>query len=157
MVCPATWRYPLSSADPEVQAKGVAALKTALTAAAMWRAEDVVITPAVVDETTPPSAAWSRSQAVLRDQILPLAGGFKVHVAIEVPTEQVHPQPRGLQPLHRRAAIAVDPGSLRVCEASGAGIVGTPPEWIRTLARRLTRASIERPPSGSRRRHRGAP
>jgi L-ribulose-5-phosphate 3-epimerase len=138
VVCTATRRYPLSSADPELQAKGVAALKTALTAAAMWRAEDVVITPAVVDETTPPSAAWSRSQAVLRDQILPLAGGYKVHVAIEVPTDKFILSPADCNRYIDELRSPWIRASLRVCEASGAGIVGTPPEWIRTLARRLT-------------------
>lgn len=138
VVCTATARYPLSSSDPEIQAKGVAALKTALTAAAMWRAEEVVITPGVLDETTPPGAAWSRSQAVLRDQILPLAAGFKVHVAIEVPTDKFILSPADCNRYIDELRSPWIRAALRVCKVSGADVVGTPPEWIRLLARRLT-------------------
>src|SRR4051812_5055845 len=137
VVCTATARYPLSRADPAIQAKGVAALKTALTAAAMWRAESVVITPAVVDDTTPPIAAWTRSQAVLRDQILPLAGGFKVYVAIEVPADKFILSPAECNRYIDELRSPWIRASLRVCNGSGAA-TGTPPEWIREVARRLT-------------------
>jgi hexulose-6-phosphate isomerase len=138
VVCGATARYPLSSGDPSIQAKGVAALKTALTAAAMWRAQEVVVTPAVVDESTPPSVAWTRSQAVLADQILPLAGGFRIHVAIEVPTDKFILSPADCNRYIDELRSPWIRASLRVCDAFGAGIVGTPPDWIRTLQRRIT-------------------
>ena len=138
VVCTATGRYPLSSPDPEIQAKGIAALKTALTAGAMWRAEQVVITPAVVNEATPPSAAWSRSQAALTSQILPLAGGFKLRVAIEVPTEKFILSAADCNRYIDELRSPWVRASLRVCDAFGAGIVGTPQDWIRTLQRRLT-------------------
>lgn len=138
VICPATAKFPLSSPDPDVQARGIAALKTALTAAAMWRAETVVIIPAVVDESTPPSAAWSRSQAALRDQILPLAGGFRLHVAIEVPTERFILSAADCNRYIDEMRSPWIKASLRVCDAYGPGIVGTPQDWIRTLQRRLS-------------------
>lgn len=138
VVCTATERYPLSSPDPEIQAKGIAALKTALTAAAMWRAAEVVITPAVVNEASPPSVAWRRSQDALSGQILPLAGGFKIWVAIDVPTDKFILSAADCSRYIDDLKSPWVRASLRVSEAFGAGIVGTPPDWIRTLQRRLS-------------------
>jgi L-ribulose-5-phosphate 3-epimerase len=138
VTCPATAQFPLSSADPEVVKKGVLALKTALTVASMWRAEDVIITPAVIDESTPPSAGWSRSQAVLGQQILPLAGGFRLHVAIKVPTEKFLLSSADCNRYIDELRSPWIKASLRVSEAFGAGVVGTPQDWIRTMARRLS-------------------
>jgi hexulose-6-phosphate isomerase len=137
VVCPSTVHYALSSADPDVQKKGVASLKTALTAAAMWRAHQVVITPAVVDESTPPSQAWSRSIVVLKDQILPLAGGFKLYVSIQVPTPKFILSPGDCNQYIDELRSPWARASLGVGDAFGPGIVGTPSEWIRTLGYRL--------------------
>jgi hypothetical protein len=77
------WRSPLSSADPAVVAKSVAGMETSLRNAKLWGAETVLLVPAVVNPETGYQDAWTRSQKVIRERILPLASELKVIVGIE--------------------------------------------------------------------------
>ncbi|HPK71890.1 MAG TPA: TIM barrel protein, partial [Vicinamibacterales bacterium] len=71
------WRYPLSSADPEVVSKSVAGMETSLRNARLWGADTVLLVPAVVNAETSYKDAWTRSQKVIRERILPLAQELK--------------------------------------------------------------------------------
>src|SRR5690242_1736594 len=77
------WKYPLSSADPDVVLKSLAGMETSLRNAAFWGAGNVLLVPAVVDATTQYGDAWARSQKVIKSRILPLAAELKIVVAIE--------------------------------------------------------------------------
>src|SRR2546423_4072701 len=77
------WRFPLSSADPEVVNRSVAGMETSLRNAARWGADTVLLVPAVVDATTSYRDAWTRSQRVIRERLLPLARELQVIVAVE--------------------------------------------------------------------------
>ncbi|HXK09380.1 MAG TPA: TIM barrel protein, partial [Vicinamibacteria bacterium] len=48
----AHWRYPLSSADPQVVAKSVAGMEASLHNAQLWGADSVLLVPAVVNPET---------------------------------------------------------------------------------------------------------
>ena len=77
------WRYPLSSADPAVVSKSVAGMETSLRNAAEWGADAVLLVPAVVDPSTSYRDAWSRSQTVIRERLLPMAAQLKITIAVE--------------------------------------------------------------------------
>ena len=65
------WKYPLSSADPEVVAKSVAGMEASLRNAKLWGADSVLLVPAVVNPETSYQDAWTRSQKVVKERILP--------------------------------------------------------------------------------------
>ena len=77
------WRFPLSSSDRDVVNRSVAGMETSLRNAALWGADAVLLVPAVVDATTSYQDAWTRSQRVIRERLLPLARELKVIVAVE--------------------------------------------------------------------------
>ena len=77
------WRSPVSSGDPAVVAKSVAGMEASLRNAKLWGADAVLLVPAVVNAETSYKDAWTRSQKVIREQILPLASELKVVVAVE--------------------------------------------------------------------------
>jgi hexulose-6-phosphate isomerase len=119
----------------------VAALKTALTVASMWHAEEVIVRPAVIGASSPPSAAWTRSQEVL-GQLLPLAGGFKLHITLAVPTEKFLLSPADCTSYIDGLKSPWAKASLDVGDALVIGTLGTPQEWVRSLGRRLTRLRL---------------
>src|SRR4029453_7519188 len=77
------WRFPLSSGDSTTVARSVAGMETSLRNAALWGADVVLLVPAVVDAATSYSDAWTRSQRVIRERLLPLANQLNVVIAVE--------------------------------------------------------------------------
>jgi hexulose-6-phosphate isomerase len=77
------WRDTLSHPNPEVRAKGLAALKAALHDAAYFGADTVLLVPGVVNKEVTYDQCWERSQAEVR-KALPLAEKLGVKIAIEV-------------------------------------------------------------------------
>jgi len=77
------WRLPLSSSDPQVVAGSVKGMETSIKNAALWGADAVLLVPAVVDSTTSYRDAWTRSQQVIRERLLPMARDVKVIIAVE--------------------------------------------------------------------------
>src|SRR5262249_58132296 len=77
------WNSPLSSGDAAVVDKSVAGMETSLRNAKLWGADAVLLVPAVVDPKTSYQDAWTRSQKVIRERILPLAQELRVIVAVE--------------------------------------------------------------------------
>jgi hexulose-6-phosphate isomerase len=77
------WKYPLSSGDPTVVAKSVAGMETSLRNAKLWGADSVLLVPAVVNPETPYKDAWTRSQKVVKERLLPLATELKVVIGME--------------------------------------------------------------------------
>src|SRR5687767_9971146 len=69
------WRLPLSSSDPAVVTGSVQGMETSLRNAALWGADAVLLVPAVVDAQTSYRDAWTRSQRVIRERLLPLEIG----------------------------------------------------------------------------------
>src|SRR3954454_18221059 len=66
------WKYPLSSADPDVVSRSVAGMKTSIRNAKLWKASTVLLVPAVVNPTTSYADAWSRSRTQI-ERLLPVA------------------------------------------------------------------------------------
>ncbi len=79
------WKVRLSDPDPDVRAKGLAGLRTALEDAKLYGADTVLLVPGRVSNATTENydQVWARSQEEIRKAI-PLAEKLGVKIAIEV-------------------------------------------------------------------------
>jgi hexulose-6-phosphate isomerase len=134
------WKYPLSSADPEVVARSVAGMEASLRNAKLWGADSVLLVPAVVGPETSYADAWTRSQKVIRERILPLARELKVVVGIEEVWNKFL-----LSPLEM-ARYVDELGSPWVKAYLDVGnmlFYGYPQDWVRTLGPRISRVHLK--------------
>ena len=134
------WRFPISSADPEVVSKSVAGMETSLRNAKLWGAEAVLLVPAVVDASTSYQDAWTRSQKVIRERLLPLAGELKVVVAVEEVWNRFL-----LSPLEfaRYVDELASPWLKAYFDVGNVVFYGYPQDWIRTLGKRIVRVHLK--------------
>jgi len=134
------WRSPLSSADPAVVAKSVAGMETSLRNAKAWGAGVVLLVPAVVNPQTSYKDAWSRSQRVIKERLLPLAAELKVVIAIEEVWNRFL-----LSPLEMaRYVDELDsPWAKAYFDVGNVVLYGYPEDWIRTLGPRIVRVHLK--------------
>jgi L-ribulose-5-phosphate 3-epimerase len=130
------WRYPISSPDPDVVRKSVAGMKTSLTNAALWKAGIVLLVPAVVDARTSYADAWARSVPVIRDQLIPIASGFRVQIGIEEVWNKFLLSPIEF---NRYVDEFQSPSVKAYFDVGNVVFYGYPQDWIRTLGRRIAR------------------
>ena len=127
------WKYPLSSSDPAVVEKSLAAMRTSLNNAKLWGASTVLLVPAVVNPETSYREAWTRSQKQIRT-LIPLAEQLQIVIGIEEvwnkfllsPLEMVN-YIREFQSPWLRAWF--DVGNVM--------LYGYPQDWIRTLGKSI--------------------
>ncbi len=136
----AHWEYPLSSASPEAVNKSVAGVETSLRNARLWGAEVVLLVPAVVDPKTSYRDAYTRSQKVIRERILPLATELKVVVGIEEVWNKFL-----LSPLEFAAYVDSfkSPWVRAYFDVGNVVLYGYPQDWIRTLGKRIVRIHLK--------------
>lgn len=134
------WRSPLSSADAGVVGKSVAGMEASLRNAKLWGADTVLLVPAVVDAQTSYHDAWTRSQKVIRERILPLAVELKVVVAVEEVWNKFL-----LSPLEfARYVDELDSPWLKAYfDVGNVVFYGFPQDWIRTLGKRIVKVHIK--------------
>ena len=134
------WRFPLSSADPEVVNRSVAGMETSLRNAARWGADTVLLVPAVVDATTSYRDAWTRSQRVIRERLLPLARELQVIVAVEEVWNKFL-----LSPLEfARYIDEFESPSLKAYfDVGNVVFYGYPQDWIRALGPRIAKVHLK--------------
>ena len=134
------WRFPLSSADPAVVARSVAGMETSLRNAALWGADAVLLVPAVVDATTSYADAWTRSQRVIRERLLPLATELRVVIAVEEVWNKFL-----LSPLEfARYVDELDSPQLKAYfDVGNVMFYGFPQDWIRTLGARIVKVHLK--------------
>jgi L-ribulose-5-phosphate 3-epimerase len=134
------WRYPLSSADPDVVAKSVKGMETSIKNAALWGAEAVLLVPAVVDPATSYRDAWTRSQKVIRERLLPLALDQKIIIAVEEVWNKFL-----LSPLEfaRYVDDFESPWVRAYFDVGNVVINAYPQDWIRTLGSRIVRIHLK--------------
>lgn len=135
----AHWRRPFSDPDAGVRAEGCAALETALRAAERVGASTVLVVPAVVSAAVPYDAAYTRSQAEIR-QLLPLAQELGVKIAFENVWNHFL-----LSPLE--AARYVDEFESDCVgwyfDVGNVVNTGWPEQWIRILGRRILKLDVK--------------
>ena len=134
------WRSPLSSADPEVVTKSVLGMEASLRNAKLWGAETVLLVPAVVNPETSYKDAWSRSQRVIRERILPLAQELQVVIGIEEVWNKFL-----LSPLEMARYVDEfgSPWVKAYLDVGNMVFYGFPQDWIRTLGSRTVRVHIK--------------
>jgi L-ribulose-5-phosphate 3-epimerase len=134
------WKSPLSSADPEVVSRSVAGMETSLRNAKLWGADAVLLVPAVVDPQTSYREAWTRSQRVIRQRLLPMARELKVIVAVEEVWNKFL-----LSPLEfARYVDELDSPWLKAyVDVGNMVFYGYPQDWIRTLGRRIVKVHLK--------------
>ena len=134
------WKYPLSSADPEVVSKSVAGMEASLRNAKLWGADTVLLVPAVVNPETSYQDAWTRSQKVVKERILPLAQELKVVIGMEEVWNKFL-----LSPLEMARYVDefASPYVKAYFDVGNMLFYGYPQDWVRTLGKRIQRVHIK--------------
>src|SRR5687767_10229138 len=134
------WRSPISSADPAVVNKSVAGMETSLRNARLWGADAVLLVPAVVNPETSYQDAWTRSQKVIRERILPLAQELRVIVAVEEVWNKFL-----LSPLEfaRYVDDFQSPWVKAYFDVGNIVFYAYPQDWIRTLGKRIVKVHLK--------------
>jgi L-ribulose-5-phosphate 3-epimerase len=136
----AHWDLPLSSDDPDVVRRSVQGMETSLRNAALWGADAVLLVPAVVNPTTSYKDAYTRSQRVIREQLIPKAAEHKVVIAIEEVWNKFL-----LSPLEfARYVDEFDSPWVRAYfDVGNVVLFGYPQDWIRTLGSRIVKVHVK--------------
>ncbi|PYQ21381.1 MAG: xylose isomerase [Acidobacteria bacterium] len=134
------WTYPLSSSDAVVVNKSVAGMETSLRNAKLWGADTVLLVPAVVNPETAYRDAWTRSQQVIRERILPLAQQLKVVVAVEEVWNKFL-----LSPIEfaRYVDDLASPWVKAYFDVGNVVFYGYPQDWVRTLGPRIAKVHLK--------------
>jgi len=134
------WSYPLSSAEPPVVTRSVTGMETSLRNAKLWGADAALLVPAVVNPETSYQEAWTRSQSVIRERILPLAAELKVVVAVEEVWNKFL-----LSPLEfaRYVDDFASPWLKAYLDVGNMLFYGYPQDWIRTLGPRIAKVHLK--------------
>lgn len=134
------WRFPLSSADPAVVDRSVRGMETSLRNAARWGADAVLLVPAVVDAKTSYGDAWTRSQRVIRERLLPKARDMKIVIAVEEVWNKFL-----LSPLEfaRYVDEFESPFVRAYFDVGNIVFYGFPHDWIRTLGGRIVKVHFK--------------
>jgi L-ribulose-5-phosphate 3-epimerase len=134
------WRLPLSSSDPQTVAGSVKGMETSIKNAALWGADTVLLVPAVVDANTSYQDAWTRSQQVIRERLLPMARDMKIIIAVEEVWNKFL-----LSPLE--FAKYVDdfrsPWLRAYFDVGNVVLYAFPQDWIRTLGPRIAKMHLK--------------
>ena len=136
----AHWRYPISSSDPKVVDTSVAGMETSFKNAKLWGAGAVLLVPAVVNPQTSYQDAWTRSQRVIRERLLPMAENLEVMVAMEEVWNKFL-----LSPIEfARYVDEFDSAWLKAyVDVGNMVFYGYPQDWIRTLGSRIVRLHLK--------------
>ena len=134
------WRLPLSSSDPDVVARSVKGMETSFRNAVLWGADAVLLVPAVVDANTPYKDAWTRSQRVIRERLLPMARDMKVVIAVEEVWNKFL-----LSPLEMARYVDEfeSPWVRAYFDVGNVLIWAFPQDWIRTLGSRIVKIHLK--------------
>jgi L-ribulose-5-phosphate 3-epimerase len=133
------WRSPLSSADPAVVEKSLEGMRTSLRNAVLWKADTVLLVPAVVNPETAYADAWERSQRHIR-KLLPLAEQSKVVIGIENVWNKFLLSPMEFA---RYVDDFQSPWVKAYFDVGNILLMGYPQDWIRYLGKRIVKIHIK--------------
>jgi hexulose-6-phosphate isomerase len=134
------WKYPLSSADPEVVAKSVAGMEASFRNAKLWGASSILLVPGVVNPDTSYQDAWTRSQKVIKERIVPLAQEARVKVGLEEVWNKFLNSPLEMA---RYVDQFASPWITAYVDVGNMLFYGYPQDWIRTLGARISRIHVK--------------
>lgn len=129
------WKYPLSSAKPEVVAACVKGMQTSLRNAAELGAQTVLLVPAVVNPETSYGDAYKRSREEIL-KMIPMAEKLKVIIAVENVWNKFL-----LSPLEFASYVDSfqSPWVRAYFDVGNIVLYGYPQDWIRTLGSRIAK------------------
>jgi hexulose-6-phosphate isomerase len=134
------WQLPLSSSDPDVVSRSVRGMETSLRNAVLWGAETVLLVPAVVDAKTSYRDAWTRSQSVIRERLIPMARDLKVIIAVEEVWNKFLLSPVEFA---RYVDDFESPWLRAYFDVGNVVIYAYPQDWIRTLGPRIAKVHVK--------------
>lgn len=134
------WRYPLSSADPDVVAKSVAGMEQSFKNARLWGADTILLVPGVVNAETSYKDAWTRSQKVVKERILPMAQEYKVVVGMEEVWNKFLISPLEMA---RYVDECASPWVKAYLDVGNMLFYGFPQDWARTLGARICKVHVK--------------
>jgi len=108
--------------------------------AKLWGAEVVLLVPGVVNPETGYKDAWTRSQKVIRERILPLAQEMKVIVGMEEVWNKFLISPLEMA---RYVDEFNSPWVKAYFDVGNMLFYGYPQDWIRTLGPRICRVHVK--------------
>src|SRR3954454_12984274 len=134
------WRLRLSSSDPQTVAGSVKGMETSIKKAALWGADTVLLVPAVVDANPSYRDAWTRSQQVIRERLLPMAGDMKIIIAVEEVWNKFL-----LSPIEFAKYVDdfASPWVRAYFDVGNVVLYAFPQDWIRTLGSRIVKLHIK--------------
>lgn len=134
------WEYPLSSADRDLVSQSVKGMETSLQNAKLWGADAVLLVPAVVDARTSYRDAWTRSQTVIRERLLPIARDLQIVIAVEEVWNKFL-----LSPLEfaRYVDEFESPWLKAYFDVGNVVFYGYPQDWIRTFGSRIVKLHLK--------------
>ncbi len=134
------WRLPISSDDPDVVSRSVQGMETSLRNARLWGADAVLLVPAVVDARTSYRDAYTRSQRVIRERLVPVAKDLKVVIAIEEVWNKFL-----LSPIEfARYIDEFETPTVRAYfDVGNVVLYAFPQDWIRTLGPRIAKIHLK--------------
>lgn len=133
------WKYPLSSKDPAVVEKSMEGMRTSLRNAHMWRADTVLLVPAVVTPEVGYREAWERSVQQIK-KLLPMAEDLKVIIAVEEVWNKFLQSPLEFA---RYVDSFESPWLRAYFDVGNVVINGYPQDWIRTLGKRIVKLHLK--------------
>jgi len=134
-----SWHYPLSSADRDEVQTGLRILCSALANAQLWGAGTLLVIPAVVTATTSYSDAYARSQAVICNELLPIAQELGIVLGIENVWNGFLLGPFE----YARYIDEFESPWVRAYLDVGNMIFGHPEHWIRIVGSRIVKVHIK--------------
>jgi L-ribulose-5-phosphate 3-epimerase len=135
----AHWKFPLSSADPQVVAESLKGMETSLRNARFWGADTVLLVPAVVNPETSYRDALERSRKNVR-KLLPLARELKVIIGLENVWNKFL-----LSPVEFASYLDGfrSPWVRAYFDVGNILLYGYPQDWIRTLGKRIVKLHLK--------------
>ena len=138
-------RGPLAHAAVEQRPRGgqqvaCRAWKRRCATLQLWGADAVLLVPAVVDARTSYRDAWTRSQRVIRERLLPMARDLKVVIAVEEVWNKFL-----LSPIEfaRYVDEFESPWVKAYFDVGNVVFYGFPQDWIRTLGSRIVKLHLK--------------
>jgi len=133
------WKYPLTSPDAAVRAKGVEVIRKSLEVATWMGVDTILVVPGIVNADTPYDAAYDRAQEGLK-AVAAEAEARKVSVGVENVWNKFL-----LSPLEfRRFLDEIDSSHIGAYfDAGNVLVYGFPEQWIRILGSRIRKVHVK--------------
>ena len=135
------WRYPLTSADPDLRAKGMAVARKQLEAAKVFGADTILLVVGLVTEEDAYDLVWERGLGAVRE-LAEEAAQLEIHLGVENVGNNFL-----LSPLEMRDFIdAADSPWVGAYYDVGNTVglrQGWPQQWIRILGKRILKVHVK--------------